>query len=393
MFFANGAACASWAARIPDIQRLLSLEASSLGLSMFALGGGALLSMPVAGKLSARYGSGTVTFVLLLLLGFALVLAGNAGNFYELTVSLAFLGFCASAMDIAMNAQGVAVQRQLQRPIMSRLHALWSVGGMGGAAFGALMAKVNILPSHHFLYVAAFLIVLAVVARRYMIKKSVELSHHSEEAQGANGEQSGNDKGLNRAILLYCAICFFGFMCEGAIADWSALYLGKSLNTEAGFAALGYSAFSMAMAAGRFAGDHLIILVGRNNLLRYGSLLNAFVITLMLLLKSPWLALCGFVLVGFGLCTLAPIVYGTVSDLARSRVATSLANVAFAGYFGMLIGPPLLGMAAQFFGFAAPLALVAALSLLVFILASVSGDTDDDTGEELQLEQVGQSAI
>jgi MFS family permease len=348
--------------------------------------------MPVSGRLSDRYGSRTATIVLLLLSALALVLTGNTGNFYELSASLAFLGFSVGSMDIAMNAQCVAVQRQLNKPIMSRLHAMWSVGGMSGAAVGALAAKLTVLPSLHFLYVAVFLIVLAVLSRGYMLSKSVELSQRSEESLIASGDQQGNEKPVTKAILLYSAICFFGFMCEGAIADWSALYLGKSLNTDAGFAALGYAAFSMAMALGRFAGDHLIGLAGRNNLLRYGSLLNALVITIVLLLKSPWLALCGFVLVGFGLCTLAPIVYGTVSDLSRNRVAATLANVAFAGYFGILIGPALLGVAAQHFGFTAPLAIVAALSLLVFILATASAGAGLDSGEAIHLEQPSQSA-
>jgi len=147
MFFANGMVCASWAARIPDVQRLLSLQADQLGLAMFACGAGALLSMPVAGKLCLKYGSRTITIVLLLLLALALVLAGKSSNFYELSVRLALLGFCASGMDIAMNAQGVAVLRLLNKPIMSRLHALWSVGGMSGAAAGALAAKLGVEPS------------------------------------------------------------------------------------------------------------------------------------------------------------------------------------------------------------------------------------------------------
>lgn len=393
MFFANGFAVATWAARIPDVQRLLALEPSSLGMAMFACGVGALLSMPVAGKASGRCGSGPVTITMLLLFATSLVLVGRMGNLYQLAAGLAAFGFSASAMDIAMNAQGVAAQRQVKLPIMSRLHALWSVGGMTGAAFGALMAKLDVLPSQHFLYVAAFLVVLAVAARRFMICKSAELGPLVHELEIAGAGASVNATPLSKTILLYCAICFFGFMCEGAIADWSALFLGKCLNTDSGFAALGYSAFSMAMAAGRFAGDHLMILVGRNNLLRYGNLSNALIITIMLLVKSPWLALGGFIIVGFGLCTLAPIIYGSVSDLARDRVAAALAKVGFAGYFGLLIGPPVLGIAAQAFGFAAPLAIVAALSLLVFILATVSIDTDNDTGHAVQFEQPSQSTI
>src|SRR5262249_24111728 len=153
-------------------------------------------------------------------------------NLWQLSLALALFGFCGSAMDVAMNVNAVAIQVRLGKPVLSRLHALWSLGGMAGSACGAVMAKGQINPPVHFFLVAAFLVVLGAVSRGHLLDQATE----TKEGDGAGSSvhhKIGSEKLFSTAILLWCAICFFGFMCEGAIADWSALFLQNSLGTAA----------------------------------------------------------------------------------------------------------------------------------------------------------------
>jgi len=392
MFFVNGAVFASWASRIPAIQKALSLNAESLGLAMFALGAGALLSMPLAGKMAGKFGSASLTFAFLILFCLSLAVIPAATNVWQLSMVLGAFGFCGSAMDVAMNVHAVAIQVRLGKPVLSRLHALWSVGGMIGSACGALMARCQISPEIHFLFVAIFLLIFGAFARGRLLDRATELRQRGGPAESP---KNGSETLLSWAIMLWCAICFFGFMCEGAIADWSALYLQNSLGTAASFAALGYCSYSAAMATGRFAGDHLITVLGRNNLLRYGNLLNSVVVAIVLWLKSPVLAVLGFGIFGFGMCTLAPIALSSASYLNPRRAATTIALVSIAGYCGILLGPPLLGFAAQMFGFSAPVVAVSILSLLLFVLAALTDyvGTGSDTSPGAKLEQPSELPI
>jgi MFS family permease len=385
MFFANGAIFASWASRIPSIQSQLSLQADQLGAAMFTMGIGSLVSMPITGKLAGKFGSRLVTVVSLLFFCLSLLLIPAVRDFWQLCLALFMFGACGSALDVAMNAHAVAVQRQVGQTIMSRLHALWSVGGMFGAAVGAFMAKTQTAPRLHYLFIAAFFVMLAATAQRLMLSQSAEM------AQRSPVEESGVDgvvvrEGQQRtAVILLCAICFLGFMCEGSVADWSALYMINSLHTDAAFAAVGYSAFSLAMALGRFGGDFLISTLGSKNLLRYGSFLNACVIVVMLLIARPWWALWGFGITGIGLCTLGPIVYGSVANLSPKQAASAIAKVATAGYVGVLIGPPLLGLTAQYLGFAAPFWAVAGISFFIFILSGLTNFTAGASNSDLAI--------
>ena len=380
MFFINGALFGSWASRIPSIQTQLSLEAGPLGTAMFALGLGALSSMPIAGILIGRFGSRLVTIVFLLLFCGSLALIPVAKNLWQLALVLSFFGCCGSAMDVAMNANGVAVQRHMGKPIMSRLHALWSIGAMSGAAFGALMANLETPPQVHFLLVCVFLILTGGFAQRSLLSRQIELRADTPDEDSKNHAPAPRPR--SQAFLLFCTICFLAFMCEGSVADWSGLYLQNSLHTNPSFAACAYSSFSMAMAAGRLAGDFLICRLGANNLLRYGNLGNCFVLALMLWLANPWVAIVGFAITGIGLCTVAPIVYSQAADLGTRGTASTIAGIAVAGYCGVLVGPPILGYAAQIFGFSAPFVGVATVSFLIFVLALVIDSERSSTAVE-----------
>jgi len=272
-------------------------------------------------------------------------------------------------MDVAMNAHGIALQRAIERPIMSSLHGAWSIGGMVGAALSAVLAQRHVNPAVHFLWLAILLVFVAILAKSLLLSKAQESENKPTNAKTLVYSPDGTSKEYSQFLWLWCTICFLGLMCEGGIADWSALYLQCCLQTDAGFAALGFSGFSMAMSVGRLCGDSLMKTLGIKNLLCYGSLFTGCVIALIVIIAKPWVAIVGFAIAGICLSTLAPIVYSSAGSLKPGNTANAVAQISIAGYCGGLVGPPLLGFAAQSFGFAAPMIGIFIVDLVLCLFA------------------------
>lgn len=281
MFFANGFAFATWVSRIPDIQAQLGLAPGPLGLAMLTIGGGALFSLQIGAKPAGKYGSCIVTCLMLMFAAITLAFIPAAHSFASLCLILALFGIFSSSMDIAMNAHAVAVQRKLDHPILSTMHALWSVGGVAGSATGSWLVKMQVAPQMHFVAAALVLLILAVVARPFLLSKNDEYAESQVGAGAPNAEMkiqendSSVSPGGNQFIVMLAVLCFLAFMAEGAIADWSALYMENCLKASAAMAPLGFCAFSFAMSVGRFLGDFATKKFGADNLLRWGSLLAA----------------------------------------------------------------------------------------------------------------------
>ena len=218
MFLVNGALLANWVARIPAVQQRLGLSAGALGIALLGMAIGALAAFPVTGLLIAHYGSRRVTTGAALVYCAAVPLPGLAPNLPLLMVALIALGAGNGAMDVAMNAQGVAVEARYGRPIMSSSHGLWSVGGFAGALVGGAAAGAGIAPFPHLLGAAAVLVIAALVAAHWLLP--VVADAHSGAPAFARP---------TRALLGLGAVAFCSALGEGAMADWSAVYLHTSL--------------------------------------------------------------------------------------------------------------------------------------------------------------------
>ncbi len=357
VFFANGAGFASWVSRIPAVREALALSEGQLGTVLLALGAGALISFPLAGRGIALLGARGLTLATGFLYCFLLphpVLASSLGL---LAMSLMLLGMANGAMDVAMNALAVEVEARQQRPIMSGLHGMWSAGGLAGATLGGGMAHLGVSPKLHLMGVAVLLAVTVFVARRWLPATPPK----PPEPGPRFARPEAGMVGLG--IIVFCA-----FLIEGAMADWSAVYLHDSLGTTAALAALGYAAFAFAMTGMRFAGDHLIAKWRASSLLRGVNASAAVLLAIALWTQHTTLLFVAFVVTGVGVATIAPLVFGAAARRSRRGPGHGIAAMATLGYGGFLLGPPVIGWLAQVTDLRTGLLVLVALAAAIAML-------------------------
>ena len=364
-FLVNGVGIASWAAHIPDVKRKFGFSDATLGLALLAVAAGSVGALLLGGQLIARWGSRTV------------IVAGASGFCVVLpllllapTVPLLFLvlpvfGACIGAMEVAINVQAVAVEERYRRPIMSTFHALFSVGGLLGAALAALVLARGVAPGAHLVAVALALGALAALGVPHLLPADAAAPDDSPAFVLPAGPL------LGLSLLAFCCL-----VAEGAMADWSAVYLRDRLGTGPAFAAAGYAAFSMAMAVGRFGGDALRARLRAVPLLRLSGVFAAVGLGVGLLIAQPVAALVGFACVGLGLANIVPVLFTAAGKTPGIAPGMGIAAVASVGYFGFLLGPPLIGFVARATSLTVGLGLVALLIALIALGAGGASQAD-----------------
>jgi len=368
MFLANGIAFASWAARIPAVRERLALSDGSLGLALVGTTAGAMVAFRAAGPLVARYGSRRITRVAAALLCAALPLPALAPTFGGLVVALVGLGAANGLMDVAMNAQAVEVERRFGRPILSAFHGMFSLGGLVGASAGAGAAALDLPPSLHLALVAALLAAGSALAGRAQVADTAG----AEQPAATTGRRSTR-------LLLLGVIALCSSVGEGAMADWSAVYLRSELATTASVAAIGYAAYSLAMLAGRFSGDRLAHRLGAGAVLRIAGLVVAGGLGAALAINLPLAMMLGFACVGTGLALVVPLVFRAgagAPGVSPGQALATLATLATMSYGGFLAGPPLIGFIADRLGLRVGLAVIVPLALVIAGLAPLVGGRD-----------------
>jgi HAD superfamily hydrolase (TIGR01509 family) len=361
-FLADGLLVGSWAARIPAVKEQAALTNGELGLALLAMSLGALVTMPFAGSLGERWGSRLVTIVALLLAGIALFLASLAAGLAQLAAALAFFGAGVSAVAVAANDQGLQLEKQYGRSILSSFHAAFSAGGLVGAALGALAAAAALSPRVHFgLVVSAVALGSASAGGRLLPRRRER-------------PPPGPILALPpRTLLVVGFAAFFTLLAEGAAVDWSALYLSHSLGATAAVAALGYTGFSLAMATSRTLGDRLHERFGPVVLTRTGGLLAATGLSVALIVGSTPAGLLGFVAMGAGLGVIVPVLFRAAGSTAGVSAGVGVAAVSTIGWLGFLAGPPAIGFAAGAVGLRVALAIVVVATASVALLARSAG--------------------
>lgn len=332
----NGVLFSSWVARIPQVKDSLGISEGQLGLALLALGLGALLSLLIAGWLVVRYGSKPVTALAAIVVCLLLPLPALAPTGLTLAAALFVFGAGNGALDVSMNSQGVLIQRRYGRPILSSMHAAFSFGGFTGAALGGVIAAAGVSPAMHLSGVALVLAiaVVSIVGR---------LLSADEDAQ-RGGPSFARP---SRVLAALGIVAFCGLLIEGAVADWSAVYMNSTLETGPGLAAGGFAAFSLMMAIGRLTGDRLVYLASPIAVARYGGILAAVGILMTLAAPHPALAIAGFALAGAGLSNIIPIIFSAAGRMPGLAPGPAIAAVATTGYFGFLAGPPVIGLIAE----------------------------------------------
>lgn len=360
IFLLNGLIMGSWAARIPAIKEHLALGEAELGLALGLVALGALVAMPVSGWMSARGGSRRTTRLAFIWCCIGLPLPALAPGYALLLPAALVLGAGNGSLDVAMNAHGVAVERRHESPILSSFHAAFSCGALVGAGVSALAAGGDIDVRWHLLTVAAVALATGLVACRSLLPADAD--HAGEEAGPLLAWPP-------RALWAVGAIGFCALVCEGATADWSAVYVRESLESSAGVAALAFAAFSATMTIGRLVGDKLTTAWGPEALVRRGGLLGAAAVGGALLIGHPIAAIVGFALLGIGLATMVPVVFRAAAEVDGVTPGVGIAAASTMGYFGFLVAPPIIGGVAELSTLPVALGLLVLLSLLMAALA------------------------
>jgi MFS family permease len=358
IFFLTGAGTANWAVRIPALQEGLGLSAGQLGLALLGVSGGAIAAMPLAGRLVARHGSRPVTRAAAISFALALTLPALAPSFVALVVALAALGLANGMLDVAMNAQAASVQQRYRQPIMSRIHAMYSFGGLVGAAIGGRVAAYDVGVVAHLAGVALVLAVAGFAAGSAMLPASAD----------AAPEQSSTAR-LTKRLAALGLVAFCVLFGEGAMTNWSAVYLRDVVGAGPGLAAVGFAAFSLTMATGRAAGDALTTHLGPARLARLGGALAGLGAAMAIGIPQPWAVIVGFGAIGAGLSSVFPLVLAAASRTPGVVPGAAIAAVSMCGYTGLLAGPPLIGAVASLLTLRGGFAIVALTSLVVAVLA------------------------
>ncbi|HEX4165993.1 MAG TPA: MFS transporter [Bryobacteraceae bacterium] len=361
LFLVHGLVVSTWVSRIPAIQSKLHLPNGVLGLTLLSSAVGAVTSIPITGWLVNRYGSKRLSILSAIPFCLSLVLLGAAFNAWTLSLALFVFGVVSAAMDVSMNAQGVDVEKHLGSPTMSRFHGMFSLGGMIGAAIGGLLAGRGINPLPHFTS-SAMLNLLGV-----WLAAPLLLDTH--------GRVIATEHRLpwNKIPPVLFALSAIGFCCllsEGAMGDWTAVYLKQVLHAGAGTAAAGYAVFSASMAIFRFLGDIITARLGPLRTVRTASLVAAVGLLWALSVHLPNWALPGFAAAGAGFSVIIPLVFGSGGRVPSVSPGAGIATVTGIGYLGFIVGPPTIGFASQLFTLRYALGIVVFCCLVSAVLAT-----------------------
>jgi MFS family permease len=364
-FMLSGIAFASWVVRIPDAQERLGLSEGSLGLVLLGVAVGGLVAMPLSSALIARLGSRPVARGATLALAAALGLSPWAPTPLTLALVLVVLGASASILSVGMNTQAASIERRMRRPIMAGLHALYSLGGLVGAGIGGLAAGMDVPVELH-LGVAALVVAAVTLATTPALLRP-----------GIDGVPAGGPAFVrpSRPLLLMGLVAFCVLFGEGAVADWSAVYLRDAAGAGPALAAAGYAAFSLMMAAGRFVGDALTLRLGPTGLVRLGGATALGGMVMAVAQWHPLVAVVGFGAVGAGLSAVFPTVLAAAGRSRDSTPSTAITAVSSIGYLGFLAGPPLIGFIAEATTLQVGIGVVGLTSLLILLLAGAVPET------------------
>ncbi len=360
IFFINGFVHANLAARFPKIQELFSIDNGILGFVLLATSVGALIAMPFTGWLIIRNGSRRITifsvFLYCLFVPLVPLLPGIAG-----LVAIFFtMGLTAGMLDVSMNSQAVMVEQQHNKPIMTSFHALFSVGMVAGAGFGALFIKLGTTLLTHLSIITVLSLAGAAWARYHLI-------HDKPQEKKSEGPafRLPNAAMVSIGVIAFC--CMLG---EGAMADWSTNYMENIAHADKALAPLGLSAFALAMTIGRFFGDSARVKLGDRTLMIACGVIATLGLSFTLMFTHPYAVIFGLFITGVGLSSLVPIAYSIAGNTKDLSPGVGLAMVTTVGYSGFLFGPPLIGLIADLHSLRISLGLVVVLFVIMTVLSA-----------------------
>ena len=270
-------------------------------------------------------------------------------------------GFFGNMSNIAVNTQAVGVEAIYGRSVMASFHGMWSLAGFTAAAIGTAMIGANVAPYQHFIAIAVFLLTTILVAFRFTLKEDF-----NKQQKGQKIFVMPDKSLLNLGVIAFCSM-----ICEGAMFDWSGVYFKKVVMAEKAWVGAGYTAFMSTMATGRFIADWFTSKFGVKKIFQISGVLTAGGLMIAVLFPDLVTAMLGFFLVGFGVSSVVPLVYSAAGRSKVMSAGVAIAAVSTIGFFGFLIGPPLIGVIAGLFSLRISFVIIAAMGLCVTIIATL----------------------
>jgi len=357
-FFVLGLMFATWGVHVPTVKAHYGLGEQALAIAMLASGAGALMALAQAGRVVGRWGPRSVSAAMGLLCCAAIACLLVWPAYAALLAVMLVFGITGSLLDVAINTEATEIERLAARPLMSGFHGMFSLGGMAGASFGSVAPALGLSPQGHLLLASGLGAAVVLAASRAMLPvpdKATEEKHPLSLPRGP--------------LLLLGVLAAMGLIAEGAMYDWSVLFMKQERASDASTAALAYASFSGAMAAGRFGGDWVRARLAPRRLMRASGVLAALGMALALVLPSPAVALAGFALVGIGLSNVVPVLFSAASQAPGVSPAHGIAAVSGVGYLGMMAGPPLIGLVAEHSSLGAGLVVVVVFAVFMALSA------------------------
>lgn len=354
-FFIAGIGVAAWAPLVPYAKARAGLDDGTLGLLLLCLGVGSIIAMPVAGALAARFGCRRVLTVGTLLIALSLPLLATVSGMAALVATLFVFGAGLGAVDSTANLQAVIVERASGKTMMSGFHGLFSLGGILGAAGVAALLGLGLSPLGATLAVVVLILTALIKAAPHLLTQRMQ--------------SPGPAFAVPHGVVLFIGVlCFIVFLAEGAMLDWSAVYLTAERGLDTAYAGLGYAAFALTMTVGRLTGDAIVRRVGAKRVIVWGGLTAAAGLALATLVPAWEAALIGYALVGAGCSNIVPVLYTAVGKQTLMPESIAIPAITTLGYAGILAGPALIGFIAH--GSSLNLAFMLVALLLLGVAAS-----------------------
>jgi predicted MFS family arabinose efflux permease len=371
VFAVHGCVTGSFAARLPWIAAHVGVDVGRLGLALLMPGIGALIAMPFSGRLAHRHAFRPLVTATIVVWCACLVLPALPTSLVLLCVVLLVFGAAAGLADMAMNAQGVLVEKEFRRSVMSSFHGFWSVGLLAGSAVSALASHAGVDTRVQFAVTAAALAVVATAAARLMLDDAAAADEAAPPAFALP----------TRPVLLIGLVGLCAVFGEQAGTDWSAFFIRRELGGSASTAAFAVSAFAVAMAAVRLMGDRVIQRLGPVRSVRFSGVCAACGAMAVVLAPDLAVGLAGFALLGIGVAVVVPLVFAAAGRVGP-HPARSIAGVAGVSYGSGLVAPGVIGGVASVSSLKVSFGLVAGLVAIMALAAGVLRGADPQPGAQ-----------
>lgn len=358
-YFCTGLIFSSWASRIPTIKNNLGISEGELGSLLLVMPIGEVATLALVGKLIAMYGSKTMYKIGILAYATMLLAIPFATNFWTLAVILTFFGIFSNTCNIAVNTQGVDVEKVYNKSIMSSFHGAWSLAGFVGALIGLIIMSFDIDIIPHFILIFAIILLLFFGFQKYLF-----------DNETVEGEEKKGFAKPDKALIQLGIIGFLGMATEGTMFDWSGVYFHEIVQAPEKWTTLGYAAFMITMATGRFVGDYFIERFGKRRILQISGVLMGSGLLVSVFFPSLVICTMAFMLVGLGVACTVPTVYSVAGQHKTINPGVALAMVSSISFLGFLIGPPLIGYIAELFDLRYSYALFAIFGYILSVMVT-----------------------